>query len=60
MSSIKTQNEHKILCIQRGLSPPRYLALYADVLLVISTIYSTAFVIQESFLKIWDNIQALV
>ena len=43
-----------------GSSPPKYLALYAKVLLVISTIYSTAFLIQGSFLKNWDKIQALV
>ena len=29
MSSIKTWNEHKILRIWGGLSPPQYLALYA-------------------------------
>ena len=60
MSNIETWNEHKILRIKGGLSPPQYLALYAKVFLVISTIYSTAFVIQGSFLKIWDKIQALV
>ena len=32
-----------------------YLALYAIVFLVISTIYSTAFLIQGSFLKNWDK-----
>ena len=44
----------------RGFVPQNYLALYAKVFLVISTIYSTAFVIQGSFLKNWDKIQALV
>ena len=38
-----------------GSCPPKYLALYAKVFLVISTIYSTAFVIQGSFLKNWDK-----
>ena len=33
-----------------------YLTLYAKVFLVISTIYSTAFVIQRSFLRNWDKI----
>ena len=37
-----------------------YLALYAKVFLIISTVYSTAFVIWGSLLKIWDKIQALV
>ena len=36
----------------RGLPPPKYLALYAKVFLLISTIYSKAFLIQGSFLKI--------
>ena len=35
---------------------PQYLARYAKVFLVISTIYSTAFVIQRSFLMNWDEI----
>ena len=39
----------------RGSSPPKYPALYAKVFLVISTTYSTAFVIQESFIKNWDK-----
>ena len=43
-----------------GPCPPKYLALYAKVFLVISTIYSTAFVIQGEFLKNWDKIKALV
>ena len=38
----------------------KYLALYAKVFLVISTIYSTALVVQGSFLKNWDKIRALV
>ena len=33
----------------------KYLALYAKVFLVISTIFSTAFLIQGSFLKNWDK-----
>ena len=41
----------------RGSSPPKYLALYAKVFLVISTIYSTAFLIQGSFLKKWDKLK---
>ena len=41
-------------------SIPKYLTLYAKVLLVISTIYSTTFVIQGSILKNWDKIKALV
>ena len=40
---------------ERGISPPEYLALYAKVFLVISTIYSTAFLIQGWFLKNWDK-----
>ena len=36
------------------------LTLYAKVFFVFSTIYSSTFVIQGSFLKIWDKIQALV
>ena len=39
-----------------GSSPPKYLALFAKIFLVISTVYSTAFVIQGSFLKNWDKI----
>ena len=39
-----------------GFTSSQYLALYAKVFLVISTIYSTAFVIQESFLRNWDRI----
>ena len=37
-------------------SSPKYLSQYAEVFAVILTIYSTAFVIQESFLKNWDKI----
>ena len=44
----------------RGSSPPEYIALYAKVSLEISTIYSTAFLIQGSFLKNWDITYALV
>jgi len=55
MSSIKTC-KHKILRLKGGLSSPQYLALYAKVFLAISTIYSTAFVIQGPFLKIWNKI----
>ena len=43
-----------------GSSSPQYLVLYAKVFLVISPIYSKALLIQGSFLKIWDKIQALV
>ena len=39
----------------RGSTPTKYLALHAKVFLVISTIYSTAFLIQGSFLKSWDK-----
>ena len=47
--------------VYKGVRPsPQYLALYAKVFLVISTIDSTAFVIQKAFLKILDKIQALV
>ena len=38
-----------------GFSPPKHLALYAKAFLVISTIYSTVFLIQGLFLKNWDN-----
>ena len=41
----------------RGSSLPKYLAPYAKVFLVVSAIYFTAFVIQESFLKIGKKIQ---
>ena len=44
----------------RGYSPPKYLVLYAKVFLVISTIYSMAFLIQVSFLKNWDKTWNLV
>ena len=43
-----------------GSFPPQYVDLYAEVFLIIFTIYSTAFVIQDSFLKNWDKIQTLV
>ena len=43
-----------------GFTSSGYLALYAKVFLVISTIYSTAFVIQGSFLWNWDKIKALL
>ena len=43
-----------------GSSLPKYLALYAKVFLVISTIYSSACVIQGSILKNWDKIKALL
>ena len=33
----------------------KYLTLYAKVFLVVSTIFSTAFLIQGSFLKNWDK-----
>ena len=36
-------------------SPPQYFALYSKVFLVVSTIYSKVFVIQGSFLQIWDK-----
>ena len=58
-NSIKTQNEQKLLRIYVISSPPQYLAFYAKIFLVISTIYSTAFVIQGSFLENWDKTQAL-
>ena len=38
-----------------GFTSSLYLTLYAKVFLVISTIYSTAFVIQRSFLRNWDQ-----
>ena len=38
----------------------KYLALYAKIFLVISTIYSTAFLIQGSFLKNWGKTYDLV
>ena len=44
----------------RYLGEDEYLALYAKVFLVISTIYSTAFPIQGSFLKNWDKTYDLV
>ena len=57
----------------RDPSPPKYLAHYTKIFLVISiysiefsnyiylvTIYSMAFVIQGSFLKNWDKTKALV
>ena len=43
-----------------GSSLPKYLGFYAKVFLVISTIYSTVFVIQGSILKNWDKIKALM
>ena len=43
-----------------GSSLHKYLALYAEVFLLISTIYSAAFVIQGFILKNWDKIKALV
>ena len=60
MSITKTLNKHKILRLYGGFSPPQYLAVYAKLFLVILTVISTAFVIQRSFLKIRDKIQALV
>ena len=42
------------------LGEDKYLALYAIVFLVISTIYSTAFLIQGSFLKNWEKTYDLV
>ena len=54
-SSIKTKNE-QIITHMKGSSPPKNLALYAKVFLVISTIYFTAFLIQKSFFKSWDKI----
>ena len=39
-----------------GFTSSLYLTLHAIVFLVISTIYSTAFVIQRSFLRNWDKI----
>ena len=44
-----------IITHMRGSFPPKYIALYAKVSLVISTIYSTAFLSQGSFLKNWDK-----
>ena len=43
----------------RYLGGDKYLALYAKVFLVISTIYSSAFLIQGLFLKNWDKTQDL-
>ena len=43
-----------------GFTSSLYLTLYAKVFLVISTTYSTAFVIQRLFLRNWDKISALV
>ena len=40
----------------RDSSPLKYLGLYAKVSLVISTIYSTAFLIQGSFLELGQNL----
>ena len=58
-SSIKTKKRKEIITHTRGSSPPKYLSLYAKVFLVISTIYSTAFVIQGSFLMNWDKFYEL-
>ena len=42
--------------VYEGFTSSLYLILYAKVFLVISTIYSAAFVIQMSFLRNWDKI----
>ena len=52
-SSIKTK---KKLSRIREVNISLYLTLYAKVFVVISTIYSTTFVIQRSFLRNWDKI----
>ena len=41
-------------------SANKYLTIYAKVFLVISTMYSTAFLIQGSFLNNWDKTYDLV